>query len=318
LRRVAAGILGAALGVAATGCGPSASADSGITALLRVPGAQFVEGALEPDTSATGSAVISGVALINTTIYPGEQSFPLSGTVTGATALVGLKGDAGYWIVPAPIPDLTTVGGYDFTTSLTFSPLLATGKQTLILRGVAPDGTVGPAQIFILQSQTLAPTGFPLVITLEWDTESDMDLHVVIPNTIDDSGPIEIWNKHEVGVPPPALGTFLDPSVVAGAPYLDFDSNANCVIDGRRQENVIVPMGATVPPGDYTVRVDAFSLCGQSGAQWTATATQYDAYGNATVINSAQWQATADDTRGTHGAGSGRLAFNFTITPVTP
>ncbi len=313
MRRLWAGLLGAALGAVAVGCGESASPESGITALLRVPGAQFVEGPLQPDTAAPGTAVISGVGLNNTTIYPGEQSFPLSGTVTGATALVGLKGDSGYWIVPAPIHDLTTVGGFDFTASLTFSPLLPTGAQTLILRGVAADGTVGPAQIFILQSQTLAPTGFPLVITLEWNTESDMDLHVVIPNTIDDSGPIEVWAKHAVGVPPPMLGTTLYPSVVAAAPYLDFDSNANCQIDGRRQENVIVPMGATPPSGDYTVRVDAFSLCGQSGAQWTATATQVDAYGNANVLDSAQWQATDTDTRGSHGAGSGRLAFNFTI-----
>jgi hypothetical protein len=305
--------VGAALGVAASGCGESASPESGITALLRVPSAQFVEGTLAPDTTAMGKAVISGVSVNNTHVYPGEQNFPLSGTVTGATALIGLKGDAGYWIVPAPVPDLTTIGAYDFSAALTFSPLLPTGPQTLILRGVASDGTVGPAQIFILDSQTLAPSGFPLVITLDWDTESDMDLHVLIPNTIDDSGPIEIWSKHTVGVPPPMLGTILDPSVAANAPYLDFDSNAACVIDGRRQENVIVPTGATPPPGDYTVRVDAFSLCGQPGAQWTATATVYDSYGNPTVIKSAQWQATDADTRGTHAAGSGRLAFNFSM-----
>ncbi len=313
MRRLWPGLLGAALGVVATGCGPSASPESGITALLRISGAQFVEGPLAPDTAASGTAVISGVALNNTTIYPGEQSFPLSGTVTGATALVGLKNDVGYWIVPAPIPDVSTTGGYTFSTQLTFSPLLPTGAQTLILRGVAPDGSVGPAQLYVLTSQAPVPTGFPLVVTLQWDTESDLDLHVVVPNTIDASGPIEVWAKHPVAIPPPMLGTFLDPSLAAGAAYLDFDSNANCVIDGRRQENVIVPMGAVPPSGDYTVRVDAFSLCGQPGAQWTATATQYDAYGNANVITSAQWQATDTDTRGTHGAGSGRLAFNFSI-----
>ena len=81
----------------AAGCGASASPESGITALLRASNAQFVEGALVPDTSASdGAAVISGVAINNTNVYPGEQGFPLSGTVTGATALVGLEDDAGY------------------------------------------------------------------------------------------------------------------------------------------------------------------------------------------------------------------------------
>jgi hypothetical protein len=305
-------------GALTAGCGASASPESGITALLRVPGAQFVPGPLAPDTSATGTAVISGVALNNTKIYPGEQGFPLSGTVTGATALVGLQGDDGYWIVPAPIVDLSTSGGFDFSASLTFSPLLPMGSQTLILRGVAADGTIGKAQLYTLTATPLAPVG-ALVISLNWDTESDMDLHVVIPNVDDPTMPIELWNKHPV--PPVPFGTTPDPATLAMEPYLDFDSNANCVIDGRRQENVIFPLGSTPPPGDYTVRVDAASLCGQSGAQWQVTATQYDSNGQnpyPAYWPPAEWQATDADTRGPHTAGSGRLAFTFTIPNPTP
>jgi hypothetical protein len=314
LRRGPATLLFA--GALTAGCGASASPESGITALLRISGAQFVEGALTPDTTATGSALISGVALNNNTVYPGEQAFPISGTVTGATALIGLKGDAGYWIVPAPIPDLTTAGGFNFSTQLIFSPLLPLGSQTLILRGVAADGTVGPAQTFILTSASLVPTGFPMVITLEWDTETDMDLHVVIPNVIDASGPIEIWSKHPVGLPPPNFAIPFDPATIAAAPYLDFDSNANCVIDGRRQENVIFPVAPV--PGDYTVRVDAASLCGLFDAQWQVSATTYDAYGNPNLFDWATWEATDADTRGPHVVGSGRLAMTFTIPNPNP
>ncbi|HEX3903289.1 MAG TPA: hypothetical protein VH853_10605 [Polyangia bacterium] len=314
MRRLPGSLLLFGAAAAAAGCGPSASPESGITALLRVANAQFVEGALAPDSSATGTAVISGVAINNTTVYPGEQSFPLSGTVTGATALVGLKNDVGYWIVPAPLPDLTTTGGYDFTTQLTFSPLMPIGSQTLILRGVAPDGTVGPAQLYTLASGFPLPPPGPLVITLEWDTESDLDLHVVIPNVDDPTTPIEIWAKHPVGLPVPMLGVPPpDPSVIATAPTLDADSNANCVIDGRRQENVLFPPMSTPPPGDYTVRVDTPSLCGQPDAEWQVTATLTDATGASTLIDFAEWEATDADTRGSHTAGSGRLAFKFTI-----
>jgi hypothetical protein len=304
-RRLAGLLLAGVLGV---GCGASASPDSGITALLRASGGQFVEGALAPDTSATGKAVISGVAINNTTIYPGEVGFSLSGTVNGATALVGLKNDVGYWILPAQIPDLASTDGFIFTTQLSFSPLLPTGSQTLTLRGVAADGTVGPAQLYVLAvAETAPPPTGALVISLNWDTESDMDLHVVIPNTADPTMPIELWNKHPV--PPQPFGTIPDPATLALEPYLDFDSNANCVIDGRRQENVVFPIGSTPPPGDYTVRVDAASLCGQSGAQWTVSALLADG----TYPGYAQWQATDADTRGSHTAGSGRLAFTFTI-----
>ena len=92
---------------------------------------------------------------------------------------------------------------------------------------------------------------------------------------------------------------------MAAAGSLDFDSNAGCVIDGRRQENIVYTQPP--PPGDYTVRVDASSLCGQVDAQWRVTARTADG----TLQGFAQWEATDADTRGSHGAGAGRLAFTF-------
>jgi hypothetical protein len=313
LRRAAITLVAVgALASLAAGCGASASPESGITAFLRATNAQFVEGALTPDTSAGGSASISGVTINNTNVYPGEQNFPLSGTVTGATALVGLENDVGYWIVPATVLDQTTAAGYSFTTQLTFSPLLPVGSHRLILRGVAADGTVGPAQLYKLDAATPASSGFPLVVTLAWDTEADLDLHVVMPNVDDPTTPIEIWAKHPVGLPVPVLGgPPIYPQQIANAPYLDFDSNSNCAIDGRRQESVLFPVAP--PPGDYTVRVDTPSLCGQPDAQWSVGATLTDAQLNATSLGFVQWESTDAATRGTHVAGSGLLAFTFTI-----
>ncbi len=294
-----------ALGLAAVGCG-GASAETGVTALLRASNAQFVPGALPFETGGAEPA-LRGISLLNTNVYPGQENFPLSGAVEdGGTLLVGLKGDVGYWIVPAPLADSATPNNYDFSTQLTFSPLLPTGSQVLLLRGVGADGTLGPGQDFALVVGAPAPSG-AMVITLEWDTESDMDLHVVVPNPDDPTTPIEIYSKAPIGLPPPKLG--VPPATqdqIDAAGYLDFDSNANCVIDGRRQENVIFKNAP--PSGNYTVRVDAFSLCGQPDAQWHVSTTTPDGQ-----IYAGQWEALDADTRASHGLGAGRLAFSFTI-----
>jgi hypothetical protein len=288
------------------GCG-GVTPETGVTAYLRIANAQFAEGALPPDTSGTEPAV-RGITLLNTAPYPGQENFPVSGSVEGGgSVLIGLGGDAGHWIVPAPLLDTGTPNNYDFSAQLTFSPLIPMGNHALILRGVAADGTLGPAQVFPLSFAPAVPTG-ALVVTLAWDTQSDMDLHVVVPNPDDSTTPIEIWSKAPVGLPLRQPGEAPpDSDQIAAAGYLDFDSNAACAIDGRRQENVIFTDSA--PSGTYTVRVDAFSLCGQADAQWQVTA----ATPAGPIVSPAIWEATDTDTRGNHGVGAGRLAFTFSI-----
>jgi hypothetical protein len=314
-RRLAIG-LGATAAVAACGCG-GADPNSGITAYLRASNAQFVEGTM-PASSGGSEPAVRAVNLINTTIYPGQENFGVSGSVEGGvSALVGLAGDSGYWIVPAPQVDPVNAGNYTFATSLTFSPLLPIGPQTLVLKAVDPQGTIGPELDLPLVAKAPIPDG-ALVFTLTWDTQADLDLHVVIPNTADPTKPIEIWSRAPVGLPPlgPADPPY-DTATTKAAPYLDFDSNANCVIDGRRQENVIfsLPPGddsfvpVAPPPGDYIVRVDTFSMCGQAAAQWEVQVNTP----SGPLVNPATWESTDSDTRGDHGPGAGRLALHFTL-----
>lgn len=300
------------LGTVALGCG-GASSESGITAYLQIANSQFVPGALVADADAGASGpAIHGVNFLTTNVHPGIENLPLSGDVQdGTSVLIGLAGDAGYWIVPTPFLDPQVPNNFQFQTKMSFSPLTPTGAQILVLRGVDTRGNIGPAQQFTLTVTPPVPSG-ALVFTLEWDTESDMDLHVVVPNPNDPTTPIEIWEKTPVGLPPrvpgtpPLTGDDLT-AALAAAGKLDFDSNAACVIDGRRQENVI--FSEPPPSGDYIVRVDAFSLCGQADAQWTAFANTPDG----PIGTTARWEATDTDTRGTHGVGAGRLAFTFSI-----
>jgi hypothetical protein len=303
-------ILSSLAGSVLAGCG-GVSSDTGISAYLQVASAQFVPGALAPDPMAPGP-MLEAVNLQTTKVFPGQENLSFSGSVdNGSSALIGLANDDGHWIVPASAADPQNAGAYQFQTKLSFSPAIPLGPHDLIIRGVDAQGTIGPSQKYTMTVASTAPAG-QLVISLVWDTESDLDLHVLVPNPNDPTTPIEIYNKNPVGLPPHVAGT---PALtgddlknaVAAAGKLDFDSNANCVIDGRRQENVVFAM--TPPSGTYSVLVDAASLCGQVDAQWQVTAS--DMYGDALAF--AQWEATDSDTRGNHGAGAGRLAFTFSI-----
>ena len=309
-------LLAIALPLCAGAC-EGASADNGLSARLRLNNAQFVPGEIQPSTGsdATGPKAMASPGVAR--LYPGVQNIPLAGSVAGGTSvLLGFANDAGHWIVPAPLVDTASDPEhpvYTFSTRMSLSPQTPTGMETLLVRGVDATGAVGPSQQSVLTVEAPAMTG-AMTITLEWDTNADLDLHAVVP--VDPSFPlpagvdpvesVEVWSKAPLALPPSPLGYDKNANpAVAGVGRLDFDSNANCLIDGRRKESIVF----TDPPpsGQYIVRVDAFSMCGQASAQWTLTVT--DAFGN--VVNPATWQATDADTRGEHGIGAGRLAVEF-------
>jgi hypothetical protein len=300
---------------AAAGC-EGASADNGLNARLRVNNAQFVPGALEADPGASGPIAMASPSVVK--LYPGVQNIPLAGSVAGGTSvLLGFAGDAGHWIVPAPLIDSSSPPEnplYTFSTRMSLSPGTPLGMETLIVRGVDAAGTIGPSQQNDITVAAPLPSG-AMVITLEWDTNADLDLHAVVPVDpkvtlppgVEAKDSVEVWAKAPLALPPSPTGYPSGDPAVLGAGRLDFDSNSNCLIDGRRQENIVF---ANPPPaGRYIVRVDAFSMCGQASAQWKVTVTTPDG----AVVNPATWQAIDADTRGVHGIGAGRLAVDFTL-----
>jgi hypothetical protein len=142
-----------------------------------------------------------------------------------------------------------------------------------------------------------------LVISLDWDTEADLDLHVQLPSD-GDAGVNEIWSRKPSGLPFGSAGASVDSGMQAG--YLDFDSNSMCVIDGRREENVIFPTAA--PNGRYIVRVDTFSLCAETTARWRVSVFTNN---GADPVLQASGQSTDIDTRFPHGQGAGVQALVF-------
>jgi hypothetical protein len=141
-----------------------------------------------------------------------------------------------------------------------------------------------------------------LVVTLTWTNDANLSLHVVDPEGN------EIYWGHQSTQPP-----FLFDQVDGGSyGYIDYDSNANCVIDGLDREDVIWSGDdagvSSVPSGQYTVRVDTPSLCSEPDAYWTVKVVL-----EGKLIAEATGIALPEGTWGSHGTGSGVLALQFTL-----
>jgi hypothetical protein len=310
-------IVAAVVMILGTACG-GANPDIGLGAHFRASGAQFVEGELVNDQNADGPRVHS-IASNNNHIYPGIQNKSVSGTVDnhGAAVAIGLAGDSGYWIVPVGGEDQMSPPDLSFSTRASFSPTLPAGTPdapvayTLIFRAVDTNGVMGPSST---QTLTLAaaPLAGAVVISLTWDNQADLDLHVVAPATAPLSGgpqTVEVWSKRRT-----TLATHgpadepLTPENIAAAGILDFDSNSGCVYDGGDEESVV--WAEQPPDGEYIVRVDASSLCGAPAARWHVRVF----YGGQPVAGNEAYGQMGDlDTIGPHVAGAGLKVLDLTV-----
>jgi hypothetical protein len=286
----------ACLPLAALACTASMSSNRGTSAYMQVRGAQFVPGPM-PAGSPSGPAVLS-VNLVNNDIYPSFANDPITLALgpTATAAAIGLQNDVGYWIVVAGPPSVATPDDPSVAATAAFARGIVQGTYTLVVRAMDAAGTYGPPVTQILTAfdspTNPAPTG-QLVVTLTWDTESNLNVHVVDP-----LGEEIFW----------AAPSTVPADPVDGGSYatIDYDSNANCVIDGLRREDVT---WANAPPsGHYLVRVDAASLCGQPIANWTVTATL-----RGQVVGTASGVAVDASTRGSHGSGAGVNALEFDV-----
>jgi hypothetical protein len=286
-------IFACAIATLIAACSSSVPADVGADAAMQLTHARFVRGEMP---SGSGPAVAS-IDLVNDDIAPLLSNDPIAGNLapTATSAAIGLQGDVGYWIVVAGVPSVATPNDPSFATMASFSSGISAGAYTLVVRAVDGGGTFGPPSTVPLTSTASTTPSGALVVSLTWDTESDMDLHVVDPLGN------EIFHGDMSSEPPFQIDP---PDGGASYGYLDWDSNANCVIDGKREEDVVWP--STPPSGTYLARVDAASLCGQPIAHWSVAVTLDGA-----TIAKASGVAVDADTRGDHDRGAGVLALQF-------
>ncbi len=281
----------------AAGCSAGASNDPALGARMRIAGAEFVAGATPSDHA--GPAVAS-VDLLTTIIWPGYSNKPVRGSLAASATAVtlALSGDYGYWVVPAGVPDVSAPELPTFRAVAAFAQNLAPGSYTLEVRAVDDSAHFGAARRQTLIALPFAPsraTPGALNVTLSWDVDSDLDLHVVDP------AGSEIFHGSRSSRDPFAQNT---PASSYGT--LDVDSDAECRADGLRQEDVV--WAEEPPSGRYLVRVDTTSLCGRPNAHWLVTVTL-----DHEPLASAAGIALDSDTWGPHDRGAGVLALGFDV-----
>jgi hypothetical protein len=266
----------------ALGCADHSN-DPGLDAELQIAGAQFNPGALPADGD--GPSVIA-LDVATSMLAPGAANQPLTGTLesSATTVAFAIDGDRGWWLLPAGVPDVNAPTLPTYATRLAIARAAKPGVVTLRARAADQRGHFGVSSSVMLTIADVPPPNARLIVTLAWDSATDLDLHVVEP------GGNEIWSD-------------APRSPSGGA--LDLDSNSQCVIDGRDREEVT---WAQPPSGHYDVRVDTFSLCGQPVADWQLSVTL-----DGSSLGTAAGQSVASDAYGPHQRGSGREALGFDV-----
>lgn len=269
---------------------------------MRIEGAQLVESNLP---AAAGGPAITLLSLPSRRVTPGFAGYAVSGRAAqGSFAIhVALEGDDGHWVLPVGLPDDVYPNERHWDAILSFSAKLPAGDTAVSVVATDREGRAGELVQSTLTAAVATSTA-PLQVTLSWNVQADVDLHVVTPDGID----ISAKNPNAYAPPKPGEPPAPPDAWRLGA-RLDLDSNAGCVIDGVRRERIEWPLAPA--PGPYAVYVDLFSGCGT-----TATSFRVEVSLNGETLRQASGTLYEFDAR-THplgpGAPPGALVTSFEI-----
>lgn len=160
------------------------------------------------------------------------------------------------------------------------------GSQFIFHYAVVNEGGVQGAAVTQAVQAKQVGTG-EVQVSVSWDAESDVDLHVVDPS------------GEEV---------FYDALSSASGGQLDLDSNAECEIDNVNNENIT---WTSAPPGEYIVRLDYWDGCDVEKTNYVVTVRVVGQ--PAKVFNG---EFTGEGDQG--GAGDGITITEFTVVGLSP
>jgi hypothetical protein len=216
------------------------------------------------------------VPATNMAINGGSTMITVESTSPIVKIYISVQGSDGYWELA--VPANTPVADVLLTLAQQLPPELV-----IVFEVVDAQGNVS-APATLVTTIVQVKTG-DVQVSVSWDVENDVDLHVVDPKGF------EVYYGSDIS---PEGGE------------LDLDSNAACVIDGVKNEHIVWPIGKA-PAGTYTVRVDNYDNCTSTAANYVVTV---QTKGQAAQTFMGSFAAT--DLGDGGGAGDGVLITTFT------
>lgn len=191
-----------------------------------------------PPAPSTGPSI--NVPANAETITGGSAALDFTTSAPVQSIVVFVEGVDGHYLVPVP----NISGGQAILSIGGLPPVL---DFDIVFAAAGADGVYGPYSS--LAVSLIEAAGGDIQVSVTWDTDADVDLHVVEP------GGAEIY----YGSPTSASGG-----------ELDIDANAACSTSSLTQENVGWAPGSA-PAGTYIVRVDYWDACGAVQTDYIVT-----------------------------------------------
>lgn len=298
--------VGAGVGAIAA-CSDGVQADVGISEPIQLSGAQFIPGTLpgSPPENGQGDAgatppplTVTSLTFTNAYLVAGIGGTSMTGLVTSDAVAVGVaeKGaGSGYWVVPVQAPDIQFPGQSDFGFSLALNPLDKAGLHSLLAVALDANGNAGQQTDVGFCIESRVPDNQhacvprrpvpPVIFSLTWDTNFDVDLHVVTPDGRD-------VNAKTAPTSVPLEGGIPGPNVA----LIDRDSIGSCVVDGWREEDLV--FDDPPPKGSYLLYASPFSACAQTYVNFTMTIWEAESDGNLHATFTRSGELLANDATG--------------------
>ncbi len=266
---------------------------------LQVLGGQLERGSLSSDR---GGPEVSQVLRPQPQVRRGEAGVKLRGRLgAGGVALhVQAEGDRNHWVIPAAGFDFVVPDELQWQADLAFSYAIDADELKVSLQAVDDGGRAGPVTGTSFAVAPDVPVA-KLLVSLGWDAPVDLDLNVVLPDGT------MVGAKNVSSGEPTSDGAASSTKEVGG--FLDRDSNQQCRLDLRNQED-FVWLDSDPPAGHYLVYADLFSPCDAKFVSFVVTA-EHD--GEQVARASSTLLDFDSRLQPSHGAAPGLLTAEFDI-----
>jgi hypothetical protein len=239
-------------------------------ALPGLPPWVAVDGATEDPAELTHLAIDDAVSRPFGALLPGATHQQFAGFATQDAVAIGVAladVGSGYWVVPVAGLNPQMLGKVDWEFFSDFNANAASGRHKLRLVAIDATGAAGRQVEVPLCIDSFVPdNGHACIpdnappaalISLVWDDNFDLDLHVLTPDGVDINAKPAIDSQFDAG------------AADGGVPAIDRDSIRGCVFDGYRREDVIFQ--SPPDPGTYGIYAKPFAACGQTAVRFTVT-----------------------------------------------